>query len=168
MKSREEVVRFWKKMMERYGDEKSYNRSIVASFKDCEDPEILIVVDNLLTGFDAPKNTELYLDKPLKAHGLLHAIARVNRVEDDKEYGYIIDYAGVLGELDPALRTYSAFAEFEAEDVQGVVTQNFGRDRKVVAASTPALGPLQELPNKLGRGRISSAICATEERREDF
>ncbi len=53
--SREEVVRFWKKMMERYGDEKTYNRSIVASFKDREDPEILIVVDKLLTGFDAPK-----------------------------------------------------------------------------------------------------------------
>src|ERR1035441_4642694 len=91
-------------MMERYGNDKSYNRSIVASFKDREDPEILIVVDKLLTGFDAPKNTVLYLDKPLKAHGLLQAIARVNRVEDEKEYGYIIDYAGVLGELDPALK----------------------------------------------------------------
>jgi type I restriction enzyme, R subunit len=122
--SLEEVVRFWRKMMERYRDEKNYNRSIVASFRDREDPEILIVIDKLLTGFDAPENTVLYLDKPLKAHGLLQAIARVNRVEDKKDYGYIIDYAGVLGELDPALKAYSAFAEFEAEDVHGVVTQN--------------------------------------------
>ena len=128
--SREEVVRFWKKMMEKYGDEKTYNRSIVDSFKFREDPEILIVVDKLLTGFDAPKNTVLYLDKPLKAHGLLQAIARVNRVEEDKDYGYIIDYAGVLGELDPALKTYSAFADFEAEDIQGVITREYWRRSK--------------------------------------
>ena len=51
--------------MERFGDEKSYNRSIVNSFKFRDDPEILIVVDKLLTGFNAPKNTVLYLDKPL-------------------------------------------------------------------------------------------------------
>ena len=54
----------------------------------------------------------------------MQAIARVNRVEEKKDYGYIIDYAGVLGEMDPALKTYSALAEFEAEDLQGVVTQN--------------------------------------------
>jgi type I site-specific restriction-modification system R (restriction) subunit len=80
---------------------------------------------------DAPKNTVLYLDKPLKAHGLLQAIARVNRVEDDKEYGYIIDYAGVLGELDPALKTYSALADFEAEDIQGVITDNLAEIEKL-------------------------------------
>src|SRR5258708_37585441 len=103
---REGGGRCWKKRMGRYGDEKNYNRSIVASFKDREDPEILIVVDQLLTGFDAPKNTVLYLDKPLKAHGLLQAIARVNRVEEKKDYGYIIDDAEVVGELQPALQSY--------------------------------------------------------------
>ena len=123
--SRDEVVQFWKKMMERYGGEREYNRAIVDFFKLREDPEVLIVVDKLLTGFDAPKNTVLYLDKTFSApHNLLQAIARVNRVEDGKEYGYIIDYAGVLGELDPALKTYSALAEFEAEDVKAVITQN--------------------------------------------
>jgi type I restriction enzyme, R subunit len=165
--SREEVVRFWKKMMERYGDEKSYNRSIVASFKDREDPEILIVVDKLLTGFDAPKNTVLYLDKPLKAHGLLQAIARVNRVEDEKEYGYIIDYAGVLGELDPALKTYSAFAEFEAEDVQGVVTQNLEEIEKLPQRQHQLWDLFKELPNKLDEEGFEQHL-GDEERREDF
>ena len=122
--SREEVVPLLETDDGAVRREKTYNRSIVDSFKFRDDPEILIVVDKLLTGFDAPKNTVLYLDKPLKDHNLLQAIARVNRVEDDKEYGYIIDYAGVLGELDPALKTYSALADFEAEDVAGVVTQN--------------------------------------------
>jgi type I restriction enzyme R subunit len=98
----EEVLKFWNKMLARYGSDKEYNRAIVDAFKFRGDPEILIVVDKLLTGFDAPKNIVLYLYKPLKAHNLLQAIARVNRVEDDKEYGYIVDYAGVLGELDPA------------------------------------------------------------------
>jgi type I restriction enzyme R subunit len=165
--SREEVVRFWKKMMERYGDEKSYNRSIVASFKDREDPEILIVVDKLLTGFDAPKNTVLYLDKPLKSHGLLQAIARVNRVEDDKEYGYIIDYAGVLGELDPALKTYSALAEFEAEDLQGVVTQNLEEIEKLPQRQHQLWDLFKELRNKLDEEGFEQHL-GDEERREDF
>ena len=165
--SREEVVRFWKKMMERYGDEKSYNRSIVASFKDREDPEILIVVDKLLTGFDAPKNAVLYLDKPLKAHGLLQAIARVNRVEDEKEYGYIIDYAGVLGELDPALKTYSALAEFEAEDLQGVVTQNLEEIEKLPQRQHQLWDLFKEFRNKLDEEGFEQHL-GDEERREDF
>jgi type I restriction enzyme R subunit len=152
---------------ERYGDEKTYNRSIVASFKDRDDPEILIVVDKLLTGFDAPKNTVLYLDKPLKAHGLLQAIARVNRVEDEKEYGYIIDYAGVLGELDPALKTYSAFAEFEAEDVQGVVTRTLEEIEKLPQRQHHLWDLFKELPNKLDEEGFERHL-GDEERREDF
>lgn len=165
--SREDVVRFWKKMMERYGDEKTYNRSIVAAFKDREDPEILIVVDKLLTGFDAPKNTVLYLDKPLKAHGLLQAIARVNRVEDEKEYGYIIDYAGVLGELDPALKTYSAFADFEAEDVRGVVARTLEEVEKLPQRQHQLWDLFKELPNKLDEEGFERHL-GDEERREDF
>src|SRR5258708_20056385 len=102
---REGGGRCWKKRMGRYGDEKNYNRSIVASFKDREDPEILIVVDKLLTSFDAPKNTVLYLDKPLKAHGLLQAIARLNRVQDKTENAYTINYPGVFSDPHPTLKT---------------------------------------------------------------
>ena len=74
------VDAFWKKMMAKYKDEKDYNEKIIDAFKHGEEPEIIIVVDKLLTGFDAPCNTVLYLCRPLKEHTLLQAIARVNRL----------------------------------------------------------------------------------------
>ena len=79
-----EVVTFWRRMMDRWQGEEAYNRSIVESFKGSGDPDILIVVDKLLTGFDAPRNTVLYMARPLREHGLLQAIARVNRVFDGR------------------------------------------------------------------------------------
>ncbi|MCR6665761.1 MAG: type I restriction endonuclease subunit R [Methyloversatilis sp.] len=126
--STDAVVAFWQRMMKRYGSEEDYNKSIVNAFKNGDEPEILIVVDKLLTGFDAPRNTVLYLARRLKDHSLLQAIARVNRLyEDDsgskaKDFGYIIDYVGVLGELDQALTTYSALEGFEAADLEGALT----------------------------------------------
>lgn len=121
------VVAFWQRMMKRYGSEDEYNKRIVGSFKFGEEPEILIVVDKLLTGFDAPRNTVLYLTRRLREHTLLQAIARVNRLYEDelgeraKEFGYVIDYAGILGDLDKALTTYSAFQGFEEEDLRSVL-----------------------------------------------
>ncbi|MDP4027980.1 MAG: type I restriction endonuclease subunit R [Gallionella sp.] len=126
--STDEVVAFWQRMMKRYGDAESYETQIVNGFKHGSDPEILIVVSKLLTGFDAPRNTVLYLTRNLKEHTLLQAIARVNRLYDDddgakpKEFGYIIDYAGILGELDQALTTYSALDGFEEGDLAGALT----------------------------------------------
>jgi type I restriction enzyme R subunit len=126
--STDEVVAFWQRMMKRYGDAEAYETQIVNAFKHGSDPEILIVVSKLLTGFDAPRNTVLYLTRNLKEHTLLQAIARVNRLYDDdegakpKEFGYIIDYAGVLGELDQALTTYSALEGFEEGDLAGALT----------------------------------------------
>ena len=90
-------------MMDEYGTAKKYEASIINRFKNSDKPEIIIVVDKLLTGFDEPRNTVLYLDRKLKDHTLLQAIARVNRVCEDKEFGYIIDYYGVLGSLNSAL-----------------------------------------------------------------
>lgn len=115
-----EVQAFWRDMMARYGSEKVYQRSIIDSFKGEGDPEILIVVDKLLTGFDAPRNTVLYLDKRLKEHNVLQAIARVNRVFDGKEYGLIVDYRGIFGELTDAMELYAALeAEgFDLEDIE--------------------------------------------------
>jgi type I restriction enzyme, R subunit len=123
--STDAVVAFWQRMMKRYGSEEDYNKQIVNSFKFGDEPEILIVVDKLLTGFDAPRNTVLYLTRKLRDHTLLQAIARVNRLYEDesgsktKDFGYIIDYVGVLGELDQALTTYSALEGFEAVDLKG-------------------------------------------------
>ncbi|CUA99285.1 type I restriction endonuclease subunit R [Thiomonas bhubaneswarensis] len=123
----DEVVAFWERMMKRYGSEEEYNKQVINLFKYGDDPEVLIVVDKLLTGFDAPRNTVLYLTRKLREHTLLQAIARVNRLYDDdegtqpKEFGYIIDYAGILGELDQALTTYSALDGFDEADLAGAL-----------------------------------------------
>ena len=111
------VQEFWRKMMLRYGSDKEYKKQTINSFKNADKPEIIIVVDMLLTGFDAPRNTVLYLTKMLKGHTLLQAIARVNRLYDGKDFGYIIDYRGVLQNLDHAMDLYSNLSEFEREGV---------------------------------------------------
>jgi len=118
----DEVARFWRGMMNRYGSEEEYVRRIVNRFKQGDEPEILIVVDKLLTGFDAPRNAVLYLCRKLREHGLLQAIARVNRLFEGKDFGYIVDYASVLGELDRALGVYGALEGFDNEDLEGTLT----------------------------------------------
>jgi type I restriction enzyme R subunit len=118
----EEVTKFWKKMMDKYGSEKEYNKQIINSFKYSENPEIIIVVYKLLTGFDAPKNVVLYLTRKLEGVTLLQAIARVNRLSEGKDFGYIIDYCGVLENLDKALTDYSSLSEFDQEDLTGTLT----------------------------------------------
>ena len=117
-----EIIRFWKQMMQRFGTEKEYNRQIINAFKYSDHPEIIIVVDKLLTGFDAPRNTVMYLTRKLKDHTLLQAIARVNRLADDKEYGYILDYYGILEGLNNALELYSKLPEFDETDIEGLLS----------------------------------------------
>ena len=121
-KSTEKENQFWKKMMDEHGNSKSYEKNIISRFKNQKDPEIIIVVDKLLTGFDEPKNTVLYLTRNLQSHKLLQAIARVNRIYPDKEFGYIIDYYGVIENLDDALQLYSSFEDFDDEDLAGTMT----------------------------------------------
>ena len=117
----DEVVKFWQKMMKRYGSEEEYTKQLINQFKHGSEPEILIVVDKLLTGFDAPRNAVLYLCRVLREHTLLQAIARVNRLHEGKEFGFIVDYASVLGELDKALTMYSAFEGFDESDLVGTL-----------------------------------------------
>ena len=118
-----EVQAFWRDMLGRYGSEKNYQDSVISAFKGDGDPELLIVVDKLLTGFDAPRNAVLYLDKRLKEHNILQAIARVNRLYDGKDYGLIVDYRGIWGEMREALDIYAALeAEgFDPADVAGTL-----------------------------------------------
>jgi len=118
----DEVVKFWQKMMNRHGNEAAYNSNVISQFKNGDSPEILIVVDKLLTGFDAPRNTVLYLCRKLKEHSLLQAIARVNRLYENKEFGLIVDYANVLGNLDDALSSYAEFEGFDESDLAGSLT----------------------------------------------
>ena len=116
------VQAFWRQVLKRYGSEAAYNRDVIADFARSDGVEILIVVDKLLVGFDEPRNTVLYIDKPLRDHAILQAIARVNRLYDGKDFGYVVDYRGILGELNQAMQTYDALADFDPEDVAGTIT----------------------------------------------
>lgn len=122
--SSSESRNYWDGLMKQFRDQDSYESYVIDKFKDPTDNEVemLIVVSKLLTGFDAPVNTLLYLAKPLKGHNLLQAIARVNRLFKGKEYGYIIDYVGILGKLDEALTEYSALEDFEEDDLSNAVS----------------------------------------------
>ncbi|MEN2752492.1 HsdR family type I site-specific deoxyribonuclease [Psychrobacter sp. FBL11] len=125
--SKDIVQRWWQdNVAKQYGgDEKVYTEAIIDAFSTDEGPDIMIVVDKLLTGFDEPKNTVLYIDKPLKQHNLIQAIARVNRLHEKKRFGYLIDYRGVLTELDITIEKYQDLAErtqggFDIEDLKGL------------------------------------------------
>jgi type I restriction enzyme R subunit len=114
------VQDFWKDQMDKYGTPESYQETIINSYKKGDKPEIIIVVNKLITGFDAPQNTYLYIDRKFQEpHSVLQAIARVNRLYPGKEFGYLIDYAGVYGEIDDAKKLYAELLEsFDEDDIQ--------------------------------------------------
>ena len=118
---KEYVAKAWQETIKEYGSEEAYLKYVKDEFVNGDEIDLLIVVDKLLTGFDAPRASTLYIDKQLKEHNLLQAIARVNRLYDGKDYGYIIDYRGLLGELDQALTSYASLSGFDPEDLSGAV-----------------------------------------------
>lgn len=169
----DELVEFWNDMMERYGSEKEYNDRIIESFKKGDKPEILIVVDKLLTGFDAPVNTVLYITRTLKKHTLLQAIARVNRLyaNDEtgatKEFGYIIDYEGVLEELEKALAKYSSWQGFDAEDLEEILTKLNNTISKLPQERKDLLDIFKTIKNKQDE-EAYERLLADEKIRDDF
>lgn len=118
----ESVVSFWNKMMDQYGNADDYEETIKNKFIDGE-IDILIVCSKLLTGFDAPRTQVLYIDKELKDHSLLQAIARTNRLFEGKDFGLIVDYRGLINKLDSAMEVYSGagLEEFDSADIKGVI-----------------------------------------------
>ena len=169
----DEAVKFWNKMMQRYGSEKEYNKRIIESFKNGDKPEILIVVDKLLTGFDAPVNTVLYITRTLREHTLLQAIARVNRLyaNDEtgavKEYGYIVDYEGVLEELEQALATYTDWQGFEAEDLEKTLTNLRNIIAKLPQTRADLLDIFKTITNKQDEEAYEK-LLKDEKVRDDF
>ncbi|MBJ7538626.1 type I restriction endonuclease subunit R [Marinomonas transparens] len=135
-----------------------FERSVKTRFQ--EEPgkmRLLIVVDKLLTGFDAPSATYLYIDKSMHDHSLFQAICRVNRLDgDEKEYGYIVDYKDLFTSLDKTIKDYTteAFDGYDREDVAGLL-----KDRLVEAKSdiTNALEAVRALcePVKAPRDTIN-------------
>lgn len=108
---------------------------------------LLIVVDKLLTGFDAPSATYLYIDKSMRDHGLFQAICRVNRLDsDDKEYGYIVDYMDLFKSLEKAVSDYTSevFDTFDAEDINGLLKTRVLEARKHFTETLESLRALCE------------------------
>lgn len=144
--SEEEAVRdYW---IERF--EKEVKKKFV------EEPgqiRLLIVVDKLLTGFDAPSATYLYIDKPMQDHGLFQAICRVNRLDHkdkgdelDKDYGYIVDYRDLFKSMEKAIKDYTsgAFEQFDREDVEGLLKDRLEHSKKKLDEALEKLELLTE------------------------
>ena len=109
--------------------------------------KLLIVVDKLLTGFDAPSATCLYIDKNMQDHGLFQAICRVNRLDgEDKEYGYVIDYKDLFRSLEKSVQDYTgeAFDGYDAEDVQGLLKDRLRQGRERLEEAREAVKALCE------------------------
>ncbi|MCG7648277.1 type I restriction endonuclease subunit R [Alteromonas sp. MmMcT2-5] len=122
-----EVTQWWKDNIGSQ-DEQAYTKHLIERFDKDDSLKILIVVDKLLTGFDEPKNTVLYIDKPLKEHNLIQAIARVNRLHPKKKFGLLIDYRGILAELDTTIQKYQDLASrtqggYDINDIAGLYNQ---------------------------------------------
>ncbi|MDY0402432.1 HsdR family type I site-specific deoxyribonuclease [Sulfurovum sp.] len=161
------VIEAWNKLMKKYGDEERYLDKIKDEFIEGDEIELLIVVDKLLTGFDAPRAAILYIDKELKEHNLLQAIARVNRLYDGKDFGFIVDYRGLLGNLDQALTSYSSLDGFEEEDLVGAVIDI----KEEVARVKTYYSHLQELFAPVGNKNDQESFevfLGDEEKRKSF
>ncbi len=142
-----EVVAYWKGMESKYG--KDFEKGLINRFKTTDFPELLIVVDKLLTGFDEPRVIALYVCRKLREHTLLQAIARVNRVAAGKEYGFVIDYEGIIGELDEAMNLYTSLDEFEEKELEGTFTDIRAEIEKLPQAHTDLQDMFKALSNKL-------------------
>ena len=114
------------------------------------DMKLLIVVEKLLTGFDAPSATYLYIDKKMRDHNLFQAICRVNRVDsDEKDFGYIVDYQDLFGAIKNAIEDYTsgAFDRYDAKDIQGLLTNRLAEGRKGLDEALQAVYTLCEAVN---------------------
>lgn len=162
------VVSFWNKMMQQYGDADRFEEAIKNRFCDGE-IDILIVCSKLLTGFDAPLCQVLYIDKELKEHGLLQAIARTNRLHEGKDYGLIVDYRGLIEKLDTAMDMYSGagLENFDGGDLKGVVVDVMSAIGNLRSAYTQ----LVELFAPVGSISDAEAVevfLADDKMRQDF
>ena len=163
-----EVIEYWEKMMKQYGDADTYKEAMKNKFCDGE-IDILIVCSKLLTGFDAPICQVLYIDKELKEHGLLQAIARTNRLHDGKEYGLIVDYRGLIQKLDAAMDMYSGagLENFESGDLRGVIIDVLEALGQLRTAYTNLIDIFTDIKNLDDTEAVEVAL-ADEKRREQF
>ena len=162
------VISYWNRMMKQYGDAERYEESIKNKFCDGE-IDLLIVCSKLLTGFDAPICQVLYIDKELKEHGLLQAIARTNRLYEGKDYGLIVDYRGLIEKLDTAMDMYSGagLENFDKGDLKGAVIDVMTAIGSLRSSYTQLVELFTSVTNKNDTEAIE-VFLADDKIREDF
>ncbi|OPG42915.1 type I restriction endonuclease subunit R [Helicobacter pylori] len=150
--------RIYCKMLQNFFDEKDEKKALnkIKEFEEkvkerfINEPnrmKLLIVVDKLLTGFDAPSLTYLYIDKKMQDHGLFQAVCRVNRLDsEDKDFGCIIDYKDLFDSLQEAHSDYTnkAFENYEREDIQGLISDKSQKIKKKLEETRDQLKSLCE------------------------
>lgn len=159
-----DIVQNWWKANVNKMDEKAYTKAIIEDFGRDDGPDIMIVVDKLLTGFDEPKNTVLYIDKPLKEHNLIQAIARVNRLHSKKQFGYLIDYRGILKELDTTIEKYQDLAErtqggFDIDDLKGLYNRMDTEYKKLPGLHSDLWAIFEGVKNKQDGPALRQALA---------
>ena len=162
------VVAFWNKMMERYGDAETYEETIKELYRNGE-IDIIIVCSKLLTGFDAPVCQVLYIDKELREHNLLQAIARTNRLAEGKDYGLVIDYRCQVKELNEAMEMYSGagLEKYAFADLRGSLTDIVAEIAKLKDAYTHLLDVFDSKVNMSDPESIEESL-ADDKKREIF
>ncbi|OOC22025.1 restriction endonuclease subunit R [Helicobacter pylori] len=155
---RKESYRIYCKMLQNFFDEKDEKKALnkIKEFEEkvkerfINEPnrmKLLIVVEKLLTGFDAPSLTYLYIDKKMKDHELFQAVCRVNRLDsEDKDFGCIIDYSDLFDSLQEAHSDYTnkAFENYEKEDIQGLISDKAQKIKKKLEETRDQLRSLCE------------------------
>jgi len=134
--------------------------------------QLLIVVDKLLTGFDAPPATYLYIDKKMQDHGLFQAVCRVNRLDsEDKEYGYIIDYKDLFASLEKSVQDYTcaAFADYDIADIAGLLSNRLEKGKNDLDTARQALKALCEaVKPPYHTADYTRYFCGNTEKPEDL
>ncbi len=153
--------RVYSKMLKDYADigignnnHKEFEKQVKEKFvNEPGQMKLLIVVDKLLTGFDAPPATYLYIDKTMKDHGLFQAICRVNRLDEGKEFGYVVDYMDLFKSMEKAITDYTseAFEDFEKDDVLGLLKNRITNGKKRLESALEDIQRLCE-PVKPSKG----------------
>jgi type I restriction enzyme R subunit len=148
-------------LLQQFHTTKEGRESVVQDFKDEENPKILVVCDMLLTGFDAPVLKAMYLDRNLKNHNLLQAIARTNRPAEGKENGLIVDYAGVFDNIDDALDYEKEVRDSAAQDAKDLLD-------KLEETLDELYEIFEDVPKVDSQEAVAEAIAVANENARDF
>ncbi|HEC58915.1 hypothetical protein LCGC14_0896700 [marine sediment metagenome] len=166
-----EVTKWWKEHVGTQ-DEQAYTKHLIERFENDNKLKVLIVVDKLLTGFDEPRNAVLYIDKPLKEHNLIQAIARVNRLHPQKQFGLLIDYRGILSELDTTIAKYQDLAArtqggYDVNDIAGLYHQMSTEYRRLPQLYKTLWAIFSSVKNKNDIEQLRQVLVPRTEMRDD-